>query len=131
MKVFVYGTLKHGYGNHHLLERSTRIGSGETVAHCRLYDAGFPVLRPRDKKPERNAKVRGEVYDCDEATVMELDRLESEGRMYHRRTKLIRLDSGQRVKAAAYIGDTWFWKHNQRLMPLRHGKYEWPNRRAT
>jgi len=47
MKVFVYGTLKHGYGNHHVLEGSRFVGKGCTVAMCCLYDAGFPVLRER------------------------------------------------------------------------------------
>lgn len=126
MKVFVYGTLKHGYGNHGLLERATFIGNGETVAACRVYDAGFPVLRERDKdNAARNAKVRGEVYECDAETVHQLDRLESEGVMYHRRHKMIALESGELVKAALYVGDTAFWKFNERLLPLRDGKYEW------
>jgi gamma-glutamylcyclotransferase (GGCT)/AIG2-like uncharacterized protein YtfP len=130
MRVFVYGTLKRGSGNQHNLGDSTFIGAGQTVAHCRLFDAGFPVLRRRDKR-QPCAPVRGEVYECDDLVIQNLDRLESEGRMYHRRMKRIRLDDengGATIEAAVYVGDTWFWKHKVRQYPLDGPCYDWSHR---
>jgi gamma-glutamylaminecyclotransferase len=128
VKVFVYGTLKRNYGNHGCLQGATFIGTGETVAPCRLFNAGFPVLRgPNVRKPEHNATVRGEVYDCPPTVVERLDRLEGAGRMYHRKIKLIRLDSdGIVLKASVYVGDTQYWKNRiPLLLPLLDSGHNW------
>src|SRR5262245_6257639 len=104
--VFVYGTLKRGYGNHRLLLDATFVSEGQTIARCRLFDAGFPVLRRRlNRDGPWNAPVRGEVFEVTAQQLARLDSLEGEGRMYHRRKKKIRLDSGQTILAFAYIGD--------------------------
>ena len=129
MKVFVYGTLMAGYGNSWHLESARLVGAGETVARCRLYHAGFPVLRRKSKQhAEDNAPVRGEVWEVtDEATMQSLDSLEGEGRMYHRRVKLIRLDGGAIVKAFTYVGDTKFWRSRRvQLYPIDGTRYSWP-----
>ena len=106
-KVFVYGTLKRGYRNNIILMRATFIGTGQTLAKCRLYDCGFPVLRRRlNRDGVWNAPVRGEVYEVNDCeTMRRLDSLESEGRMYHRRKKKIILDDGRIVIAHTYVGD--------------------------
>lgn len=125
--VFVYGTLKRGYGNNRLLERATFVSEGETVAKCRLFNSGFPVLRPRLKKRDGawNAPVRGEVFEVnDEETMQRLDRLEGEGRMYHRRRKKIRLSSGAVVMAYAYVGDARAFRRCQ-IYPAPINAYEW------
>jgi len=130
MKVFVYGTLKHGYGNHHVLEGSRFVGKGCTVSMCCLYDAGFPVLRERG-----DAEVWGEVYEVTNPdTLRRLDALEGEGRMYHRRVKLIQLETGKVIKAHTYIGDTKFWSHRRlKPWPLINGHtrpcYHWHRER--
>lgn len=130
--VFVYGTLKHGYGNHHILAGSRFVGKGCTVAMCRMYDAGFPVLRPRSEKPgAHNAEVWGEVYLVTSPdTMRRLDSLEGEGRMYHRRIKIIHLENGKKVKAHTYVGDTKFWRERGcPLWPVQNGHsrpcYDW------
>jgi gamma-glutamylaminecyclotransferase len=126
--VFVYGTLKRGYGNNHILAQSKLLGEGQTVARCRLYDAGFPVLRRRTNRDGAwNAPVRGEVYEVTSQETMDrLDRLEGEGHMYHRRRKKIQLDSGEVVMAYAYVGDARFWGGGRvRLYPEPVNAYEW------
>lgn len=129
--VFVYGTLKAGYRNNYILQTSRLLAKGCTVAKCRMYDAGFPVLRPRTAKPaDHNAPVWGEVYLVSDPNVMaSLDRLEGEGRMYHRRTKLIRLENGKVVRAQTYVGDTNYWRDRVPLWPLINGHqglcYHW------
>jgi gamma-glutamylaminecyclotransferase len=126
-KVFVYGTLKRGYGNNRLLTDSKFVGEGQTVARCRLFDSGFPVLRPRLKKRDGawNAPVRGEVYEVSSAEVMQrLDQLEGEGFMYHRRKKKIKMDSGETIIAHAYVGDAKHFRHS-RIYPAPDGAYDW------
>lgn len=132
MRVFVYGTLKRGHANHHVLEGATFVGEAVTVAKCRLYHAGFPVLRKRSERPsDYNAPVQGEVYEfTDPAILQRLDRLEGEGRMYHRRVKLVTLHNGKTHKAYAYVGDTQFWTRGRYLLrygPNTDGHYVWPS----
>lgn len=47
MKVFVYGTLKHGHGNHRILAHLEKEKNGVLLNH-KLYDAGFPVCKPNE-----------------------------------------------------------------------------------
>lgn len=129
MKVFVYGTLKRNYGNNYILEGARFLGEASTIAKCRLFNAGFPVLRPRtERQGEWNAPVSGEVWEIDPAVhLARLDRLESEGRMYNRRIKLVRLlASGKVIKAHAYVGSGHYWQRRLRLYPLQAGQYVWP-----
>lgn len=128
MKVFCYGTLKREHRNNYLLDSATFIGTGQTVAKCRLLDAGFPVLRPRTHRAtnEANAPVRGEVYEVDEQTLQRLDRLESEGHMYNRRRMMIKMDDGGYIKACVYVGNAKFWQYRKQPYPVPSGAYDWP-----
>lgn len=72
-RVFVYGTLKRGNGNHHLLSRSEFIGKATTAPEFRLLSAFrnvFPYLVPGDKS------IIGEVFEVDDETLRHLDQLE-------------------------------------------------------
>jgi gamma-glutamylcyclotransferase (GGCT)/AIG2-like uncharacterized protein YtfP len=105
--VFVYGTLKRGYSNHYLLETARYLGNAITKQPHLLGDAGFPVCMPTDAP----TYVFGEVYEVDDDTLTRLDRLESEGRMYHRRPiDLVGFDNVQ-----AYFGDDSFWQRHLRV----------------
>lgn len=129
--VFVYGTLQRGQRNHHILRNSRFIGAGETVARCRLFNAGFPVLRDgHEDQPNQNAPVRGEVFEVADPEILRaLDALEGEGRMYHRRIKYVRMEDGATVKAHTYVGDTRFWRASMvDLLPMKNGQYVWPVR---
>src|SRR5215831_9216536 len=125
--VFVYGTLKRGYGNHHILGDSAFIGEGQTLARCRLFNAGFPVLRRRlNHDGPWNAPVRGELYEVADPEVMRrLDALEGEGRMYHRRKKKIVMATGRTVKAFAYVGDAKAFKFCAIYPTPVDGVHEW------
>lgn len=67
--MFVYGTLKRGYGNHRLLADSEFLGLG--VAPGRLYNFGLPGY-----KRGTEGTVRGELYRVTDATLARLDTLE-------------------------------------------------------
>jgi gamma-glutamylaminecyclotransferase len=102
--VFVYGTLKHGYSNHRLLESAKFLGNAITKQPHVLLDAGFPVCVIAGDN-DKTTYVFGEVYEVDAATLTRLDRLEGEGRMYHRLpVDLVGFEGVQ-----AYFGDPAYW----------------------
>lgn len=79
--VFVYGTLKRGYGNNHILIRAEFIGSDTTSEGWVLGDVGCPYAFPPSVVPEKFRKllkpIKGEVYKIKETeTAMSLDYLE-------------------------------------------------------
>lgn len=90
--VFVYGTLKKGYGNNILLGHSpcihkqVRTLNPSFVMGC---TGGFPVVR---KTSGQFFKIEGEMYSVNDETMKRLDRLEGYPSMYTR--EQILLDSG-------------------------------------
>lgn len=72
-KVFVYGSLLSGMGNHPLLEKSKLLGTTASPKGFSMIDLGyFPgVIEAPDE-----GSVLGEVYEVDDATLLRLDRLE-------------------------------------------------------
>lgn len=73
-KVFVYGSLLSGMGNHRLLEGSKRLGIAHSPKGFGLVDLGyFPgAVRLKDT----DVSIIGEVYEVDSITLSRLDRLE-------------------------------------------------------
>ena len=67
--VFVYGTLKKGFGNHHLLSDSTFIDDGYIKGHLDTIH-GLPALTVGD------SYVPGELYEVNEDKLKRVDRLE-------------------------------------------------------
>ena len=80
-RVFVYGTLKRGFWNHHLLNGCECFGVAATVPTYRMIENGFPVIMP---DPE-GKPLAGEIYTVDDETLARLDELEREGRSYDRK----------------------------------------------
>lgn len=73
-KVFVYGTLKRGYWNNHLLQSSQFIGSA--VVRGALYSlGGIPGMKEHDHDGN-TYDVMGEVWIVNDATLTRLDHLE-------------------------------------------------------
>lgn len=79
-RVFVYGSLKRGGGNHHLLADAALEGDA-IVEGLEMWDTGqgFPACVPGD------GAVEGEVYRVDDATLLAVDRLEGVPDLYERR----------------------------------------------
>lgn len=128
MKVFVYGTLKRGYGNHRLLEYKPFLGIGVTDIRYNMISGGFPVIMSSDD----GLPVKGEVYDItgDIPCLDNLDRLEGEGVMYHRREVPVTMENGDRVVCCIYEGTEPYWGRrmtnpdNDRFMNQRN-QLEW------
>lgn len=78
-KVFVYGTLKKGYGNHRLLEKSKFLGTAYTHSEFSLYNGGFPYATDGGKN-----EIKGELYEVDDNTLQNLDWLEGYPSHYNR-----------------------------------------------
>jgi gamma-glutamylcyclotransferase (GGCT)/AIG2-like uncharacterized protein YtfP len=72
-KVFVYGSLLSGMGNHALLINSKKLGDAETPEGFGIVDLGW---YPGAVKTDKPGKVIGEVYEVDDQTFARLDRLE-------------------------------------------------------
>lgn len=87
-RVFVYGTLKQGFGNHEYY-----LGNNEAVKYLgrcyitgdfRMYSNGaFPIVTA-GSDPDRRAHIVGEVYEIDEYTLDALDALEGHPEWYQR-----------------------------------------------
>lgn len=87
--VFVYGTLKRGFANSHLLDRATLIGAFRTLVRYPLVVAGkynSPCLLDL---PDMGNRVKGEVFAVDDATLADLDHLERVGTNYNRKVQKV------------------------------------------
>ena len=89
-KVFVYGTLKSGYGNNLLLQNSKLIEAEAYAVDWRLYSLwgnAFPVAVPTElrKSGELTHLIKGEVYEVDRMTSYRLDRLEGYPNFYSKK----------------------------------------------
>lgn len=87
MKLFIYGTLKRGYCNNHILKEYNAkwLGKATTCPGYILIDLGcFPGLIRPTRKVSRKAnskiggnKVFGEVWEVDDECLKRLDQFES------------------------------------------------------
>ena len=94
-RVFVYGSLRRGQGNHAVLAGATFLGTARIAPEFTLYDLGpFPALVLDGRRA-----VVGEIYEVDEMLLQQLDRFEGCPRLYQR--QLIRLSDG--ALAHAYV----------------------------
>lgn len=99
MNVFVYGTLKRGYGNHKLLGSSPFIGQG-SIKGFDIYDLGpYPAIQESE---DPSAVVWGEVYEINDAVLKALDQLEGEGFLYKRSVVTVDMN-GAAVEAYVYV----------------------------
>lgn len=104
--VFVYGTLKRGFANHHYLACATFEGVARTRERFPLVVQG-PWFTPCliDEQGEGHA-VEGEAWRVDDAELARLDELESVGlpNGYHRRALAVTLiASNETLVAYTYL----------------------------
>jgi len=83
IRVFVYGSLKNGRGNHRLLAQSKFLGRCYIEGKFRLLSlGGYPGLVASSKVSD--GRIVGEVYQVNEDTLQTLDWLEGHPRYYER-----------------------------------------------
>lgn len=79
-RIFVYGTLKRGGINHHFLRRARHVVATHTLLRFTMVSCGpFPAIVADGRR-----EVYGEVYEVDQATLRELDKLEDVPNLYER-----------------------------------------------
>lgn len=100
--IFVYGTLRHGQGNHRLLVRSKFLGMAKTKRQYALYGSGVPFL----SRTKAISQVTGEVYTVDDATLSRLDQLEGHPDAYKRERAEAVLQDGTELITWIYFCDT-------------------------
>lgn len=126
--VFVYGTLKKGYGNNQLLRNSVYLGDRTTKDQFVLLKHGCPFLvpmsvLPEDVDPHYLRPVLGELYQINEAILEDLDHLEGNGSFYHRR--LIQMKEGETAWAYHILDLSYLWSATL-CSTTDEGEYQWP-----
>jgi len=101
MYLFVYGTLKNGFHNHHLLENTEFICSATTKQRYPMVNIEeyFPYLI--DDEGE-GCHIEGEVYKIGEETLAIIDILEGYPELYNRH-KIIVKSFGIELQAITYF----------------------------
>ncbi|MFS0635422.1 gamma-glutamylcyclotransferase [Mesobacillus foraminis] len=101
--VFVYGTLRMGQRNQHVLQNSVR-GAAQCYTNGELYDSpyGYPFL-----KEDETGRVYGELYEADQELLIKLDDFEGyrgpgKNNHYNRTIKTVTTDIGT-VQAFVYV----------------------------
>jgi len=100
--VFVYGTLRSGYSNSHLLEGIAPKARGFTAKCFVMYvdEAQIPYIREEEGS---GAPVCGELFEVDAARLAVLDELEEHPEVYLRVVTPVRLSDGREVSAWVYV----------------------------
>jgi gamma-glutamylaminecyclotransferase len=97
--VFVYGTLKSGFSNHHYLNGSDYLGAGKTVEKHAMYESGIPYVIADDPV----SYIFGEVYSVDGLTLERLDNLEGHPDWYERKKVEVLLDNDATILSWLYF----------------------------
>lgn len=100
MKIFCYGTLKQGHGNHRFLRGQKFLGKHFTRRGYTIVVGGLPYMIKR----KSGSGVMGELYEVDAACLARLDELEGHPD-YYRRTVIpvYSQDTDDMVEASAYL----------------------------
>ena len=79
-RIFCYGSLRRGFGNHDLLATSTYVGDAISEGRWSMLNlGGFPGIAEHG-----NTAIVGELYDVDADTLKRLDWLEDHPNFYRR-----------------------------------------------
>lgn len=114
MKLFVYGTLKRGYSNNHLLEGANFLCRGYTAGH--LYGGGAPKFK------DGNGLVYGEIFEITEEHLPALDSLEGHPVWWKREVRKVYLYGVEEDhETDAYI---YVWQRPVYGDPIEGGKWD-------
>lgn len=126
--LFVYGSLKRGYWNHHYMKDCEFLCRG-VVHNFSAFNVGFPIIfGPENTHPYDNhllKDVRGELWEVD--SLDRFDRLENEGSLYNRVQDTVWLE-GMPTTVWLYVGHPDY-KDIRYKAPLCYvnsdNEYEW------
>ena len=110
--VFVYGTLRLGHSNHHLLKDAYSYGIGSTESSYTMYlVGGYPYVT----SSENRYPIVGEMYAVDDDTLSDLDRMEGHPRYYERREINVIIGEVHHV--------AWMYLRNPQGLLMQSGDY--------
>ena len=128
MKVFVYGTLKKGFGNNSLMESAEAKFICETTTKKEYYlvSYGIPYVVKETKEYPRSirkmkGKIKGELYEIPEKNIGIIDDLEGHPNWYRR--ELVELENGE--KAYLYFMDLDLEENKENLVKPKKGILEY------
>ena len=96
--LFVYGTLKKGFGNNHLLHDADYICTAISVDKYNISGYGFPCDYPN----EDGKLLQGEIYLLSDKDFINTDMLEGNGSFYNREIRTF-ISDGKKIDAWIYI----------------------------
>ena len=107
MYLFVYGSLRRGFPNHFLLEKSIYMGTYSTVDKYHMIgqvSKSFPyVVDSETEFDDANpTHIIGELYDIEADVLQDLDELEGHPDFYTRRTVQV-ADESREHTYSAYV----------------------------
>lgn len=116
IRVFVYGTLKKGFGNHRYLESSKFLGRVQVRGN--MYSlGGFPVVVLTGK-----GTVHGEIYEVSKETLANLDRLEGYPSFYNRKQVVT---SNGMLAWVYHMSNEKVKDHYPNSPPVKGGDWTW------
>lgn len=124
--VFVYGSLKRGFHNHHLLETSELLGEATSCDRFVMWGAGFPFLASKS----RGHRVAGELYLVDLETLQCLDHLEGHPRFYRRQSRLFRTGRTRRRAWIYLVPQDRYQSSDVLVRPDRDSILRWSQEQA-
>ncbi len=101
--LFVYGTLKRGFSNHHFLKGARYLGPAMTLERYALYSSDYPLV----VKEKAFTRIKGELYLVDHPALKRIDTLEGHPDIYYREKILVELDS--LTPANSRIIEAWIY----------------------
>lgn len=121
--IFVYGSLKKGFDNHHVIKNAKYKCKAKTVSKFPMYEEEFANYPYLIKKRISNAyNVKGELYEIRRKELLKkLDKFEGAPDYYIRETIKVQTLSGEVKKAYAY-----FLKENK-IPDSQNPMKEWKN----
>ena len=96
--LFVYGTLKRGFGNNHLISRCEFVGDFISTDRFDVSGQGFPCAYLN----KHGKLLKGEVYKLTETDFIMTDGLEGNGFLYQRELRTF-IKNGELLEAWIYI----------------------------
>ena len=121
MKLFAYGTLMNGFGNHFNLDNNecSFIDYGETIKHYSMHIlSNIPFVH----NDEELYPIYGEIYNVSDDVMEIIDNLECNKEWYTRNIVTVKLKGGENMEC-------WLYFCNEKGFLSPHGDYKNINRK--